>query len=130
MTGSNWVHSGLVALATTLSAATSMGCSQVEGSACNPALSHDECDNAPTIQCIWPTNAACFGQAYCCKATPNFDGNGTFLGTYVINSTDPNCASLAACQNGTGGETSTPTPEASMPEASSSEASMKETGTD
>jgi hypothetical protein len=127
----------------------------VEGSACNPALSHDECNNAPTIQCIWPTNPARFGQAYCCNATPNFDANGNFLGTYVITSTDPNCASLAACQNRTGGETSTTapeastseasmpeatttegsTPEASMPEASSSEAStpeasMEETGPD
>src|SRR5271165_3003540 len=99
MTLSNWVRSALVVVATVLSAATSVGCSQTEGSACNPVLSHDECDNAPTIQCISPTNAACFGQAYCCAATPNYDPSGNFLGTYTVTSTDPNCQSLATCQN-------------------------------
>jgi hypothetical protein len=104
MTVSNWVGpASAVLFAAALSAAFSVGCSQAEGSACNPALSHDECDNAPAIQCIQPTNPACFGQAYCCAATPKVDAHGNLLGTYDITSTDPNCASLAACQNGTTG---------------------------
>jgi hypothetical protein len=90
-----WLRLGLVAFAATVaSAVLSVGCSQVEGSACNPALSHDECDNAPSVLCVQPANPQCFGQAYCCKATLNADG------TFDITSTDPNCESLVTCQSG------------------------------
>lgn len=34
-----------------------------EGDRCNPALSHDECDNAPTVQCVTPPNCL---ESYCC----------------------------------------------------------------
>lgn len=37
-----------------------------EGQRCNPSLSFDECDNAPTVQCAVPTNCL---EAYCCSAT-------------------------------------------------------------
>ena len=37
-----------------------------EGERCDPALSHDECDNAPTVQCVIPTNCL---ESYCCSTT-------------------------------------------------------------
>jgi hypothetical protein len=37
--------------------------STAEGDRCNPALSHDECENAPTVQCVTPANCA---ESYCC----------------------------------------------------------------
>jgi hypothetical protein len=45
------------------------GCSQVENSRCNPALSHNECDNDPTVTCIQNNSPGCAGEAYCCRAT-------------------------------------------------------------
>ncbi|HLK35794.1 MAG TPA: hypothetical protein VKU41_03505 [Polyangiaceae bacterium] len=92
------------------------GCSQVEGSRCNPALSHDECDNAPAVQCVQPAAPACNGEAYCCAV----DSNGN------ITSTESNCQFLTRCQmasanedagasSGSGGGG---TPEASVTDAS------------
>jgi hypothetical protein len=37
-----------------------------EGDRCNPSLSFDECDNAPTVACAPPTNCL---EAYCCSPT-------------------------------------------------------------
>jgi hypothetical protein len=37
-----------------------------EGQRCNSALSFDECDNAPTVQCVMPPNCL---EAYCCSPT-------------------------------------------------------------
>jgi hypothetical protein len=92
-TVSAWVRSTAVAslAALLLALAFSAGCSQVEGSRCNPALSHDECDNAPTTQCVAPAAPACNGEAYCCTV----DSNGT-----ITDTTDLNCAFLIACQGG------------------------------
>jgi hypothetical protein len=90
MTASRWIRSTIVAsAAAALTLVLSSGCSQVEGSRCNPALSHDECDNAPTVQCVQPPAPACNGEAYCCTV----DSNGN------ITSSDPNCQWLIQCQN-------------------------------
>jgi hypothetical protein len=89
-TVSTWVRStAAVSLAGLLGLVLSAGCSQVEGSRCNPALSHDECDNAPTTQCVQPTAPACNGEAYCCTV----DSNGN-----ITDTTDLNCAFLIMCQ--------------------------------
>ena len=81
---------GLAAsVAALLCALVGAGCSQVEGSRCNPALSHDECDNGPTVQCVSPMAAQCFGEAYCC--TVDDKGN-------ITDATDPNCQFLIQCQ--------------------------------
>jgi hypothetical protein len=68
-----------------LSAVLGLGCSQVEGSRCNPDLSHDECDNSSTTFCIQNNTPGCAGEAYCCLATDPTD-------PHTITSTDPNCA--------------------------------------
>lgn len=95
-TVSTWVRSTAVAsLAALLGLVLSAGCSQVEGSRCNPALSHDECDNAPTVQCVQPMAAACNGEAYCCTV----DSTGA-----ITDKTDTNCLFLIACS----GQGSTP----------------------
>jgi hypothetical protein len=63
-----WV--GLGAAAFSVTALTLLlstgGCSQVDGSRCNPYLSHDECDNAPTVQCVTPAGT---GDSYCCTVS-------------------------------------------------------------
>jgi hypothetical protein len=86
---STWVRYAIwVLVGSVLCTILSAGCSQIEGSRCNPVLTHDECDNAPAVQCVQINSAACAGEAYCCKATMNADG------TWDITSTDPNCVYL------------------------------------
>jgi hypothetical protein len=64
----SWMGLGAVAFsATALSLLLSAGaCSQVDGSRCNPYLSHDECDNAPAVQCVTPAGQ---GNSYCCMVS-------------------------------------------------------------
>ncbi len=95
---SNWVRFGAVGFTLTiLSFLLSMGgCSQVEGSRCDPALSHDECDNAPTVQCVTPSGQ---GNSYCCTVTAGAttgQSNPGVLNGGTIDSTDPNCQSVPA----------------------------------
>jgi hypothetical protein len=99
------------------------GCSQVEGSRCNPALSHDECDSAPTTQCVAPTAAACNGEAYCCTV----DSNGN-----ITDTTDLNCQFLIACQQASAAESGTGDDggDATTMEAAAAETSTPETGPD
>jgi hypothetical protein len=64
------IHYVVFALAVTaLCTVLSAGCSQVENSRCNPALSHNECDNDPTVTCIQNNSPGCAGEAYCCRAS-------------------------------------------------------------
>jgi hypothetical protein len=85
-----WIRSAsLLLLATGAALVLSAGCSQADGSACNPALSHDECDNAPSVQCVQPSAPNCYGQAYCCTV----DSNGN------ITDTSDNCQYLIHCQD-------------------------------
>jgi hypothetical protein len=123
---SPWVRSiAVVSLAALLCAVLSAGCSQAEGSRCNPFLSHDECDNAPNVQCVSPSAAACAGEAYCC--TVDMSSTPGTAGAYgnITDTTEPNCQFLIACQaptpleggtsgdDGGGGEAASPTPDAS-----------------
>jgi hypothetical protein len=89
---STWMRTGIIALVLAAPCLSlSAGCSQVEGSRCNPDLSHDECDNSPTVQCYQPSLTmypACNGEAYCCV----LGANG------AITSTEPNCQFLVMCQ--------------------------------
>jgi hypothetical protein len=90
----------LLLVATVLGLVLSAGCSQAEGSACNPALSHNECDNDPTIQCVQPSLTMypnCFGNAYCCNATYASDGVTI---TAISDQDIPNCAYLWQCIQG------------------------------
>jgi hypothetical protein len=50
-----------------------------EGDRCDPTLSHDECSNAPTVQCVTPVDCP---ESYCCSP----------------DSTAPNC--LPGCNGG------------------------------
>jgi hypothetical protein len=89
-----WGRSALVfVLALLLASILSAGCSQADGSACNPTLSHDECDNAPTVQCVQPSAPTCYGQAYCCTV----DSNGN------ITDTTDTCQYLIQCQMASAG---------------------------
>jgi hypothetical protein len=101
-TVSTWIRYGVLSLAVAVPCVSlSVGCSQAEGSRCNPALSHDECDNAPTVQCLGPSYTeypACNSEAYCCAV--DLHGN--------ITSMEPNCQFLIMCQasaNADGGTT-------------------------
>ena len=109
----SWIRAAMVLSAVSLPGLLlSAGCSQVEGSRCNPALSHDECDNAPSVQCVAPTAAACYGEAYCCAV----DSNGK------ITSTELNCQFLQQCQMAPTGDAGTEASSGSSsgsPEASS-----------
>jgi hypothetical protein len=91
-TVSTWVRSAVVApLGILIAFVLSAGCSQDEGSACNPALSHDECDNAPNVQCVQPSLTMyplCYGNAYCC--TTDMNGN-------ITDTSQPNCLWLSQC---------------------------------
>jgi hypothetical protein len=99
----SWIRSGLIALALALPCLSfSTGCSQVEGSRCNSALSHNECDNPSTITCFAPAASACNGEAYCCA----LDSNG------IVTSNDPNCQFLVMCQAASLDAGTTPTPDA------------------
>jgi hypothetical protein len=101
-----WIRSGVIALSLAVPCASlAAGCSQAEGSRCNPDLSHDECDNSPTVQCVQPAASACNAEAYCCAV----DANGN------ITSMEPNCQYLIMCQ--------AESLEAGVPEASTPEAS-------
>jgi hypothetical protein len=90
MSISTWIRRSVVVLAAAFPCfLLSAGCSQVEGSRCNPAITHDECDNAPTDVCFAPTAAACAGEAYCCTLAS--DG-------VTVTSMEPNCQFLQWCQ--------------------------------
>jgi hypothetical protein len=125
-TVSTWVRSVTVApLGILLALVLSAGCSQDEGSACNPALSHDECDNAPNVQCVQPSLTMyplCYGNSYCCTT----DSNGN-----ITDTTQSNCLWLSQCMAasiaGDGGGEEGAAPEAATPEAGAPEASP-ETG--
>jgi hypothetical protein len=54
------------------------GCTNGEGSRCNPLRATPDCD--PGLSCVSPTGPNC-GVTYCCKTDPN--GN--------ITDSDPNC---------------------------------------
>jgi hypothetical protein len=63
------------------------------GDRCDPFLSHDECANAPTYQCVPSTTSAaattaCNGEAYCCAVDP-VSGN--------VTSTEFNCIYVQQC---------------------------------
>jgi hypothetical protein len=103
---SSWVRScSFTLLAIVLALFLSAGCSQAEGSACNPALSHNECDNDPTVQCLQPSTTMypnCFGNAYCCTVT--YASDGVTIIDIPDKNTVPNCAYLWCCVSGTCGE--------------------------
>jgi hypothetical protein len=121
---STWVRSSsLLLLATALGLVLSAGCSQAEGSACNPTLSHNECDNDPTIQCVQPNLAMypnCFGNAYCCNVT--FASDGVTISSVNDTSVD-NCAWIAQCIQGTAG-----VPDSGAGDSSASDAAGSEGG--
>jgi hypothetical protein len=95
----SWILRGLlvVLVSTTLVLASSACDNTANGDRCDPFLSHDECANAPTYQCVpSPSSAAattaCNGEAYCCAVDP-VTGN--------VTSTEFNCLYVAQCIAGT-----------------------------
>jgi hypothetical protein len=106
-------------VATALSVVLSTGCDNTaEGDPCDIALSHDECANGPTAQCIVPAGCTT-GNAYCCSP----------------NSTASNCQPCTTPDAGDdggddsssdgGGAAETAVPEATMPEAAMPEATIE-----
>ena len=87
MSVSNWMRIGSICIvAAALSVVLSTGCANTaEGDPCDIALSHDDCSNAPAVQCIVPPNCTT-GNAYCC--TVDTAGN--------VASTALNCQACAA----------------------------------
>src|SRR5580700_3299490 len=93
-----WVGFGAVALSLTgLSLLLSTGaCSQVDGSRCDPALSHDECDNSPAVQCVTPAGQ---GNSYCCTVSAGAESSSGDPGVLILNGVpggtimddNPNC---------------------------------------
>src|SRR5580704_7457355 len=93
-----WVGFGAVALSLTgLSLLLSTGaCSQVDGSRCDPYLSHDECDNSPTVQCVTPAGQ---GNSYCCTVSAGAESSSGDPGVLIVNGVpggtimddNPNC---------------------------------------
>jgi hypothetical protein len=93
-----WVGFGAVALSLTgLSLLLSTGaCSQVDGSRCDPDLSHDECDNSPTVQCVTPAGT---GNSYCCTVSAGAESSAGDPGVLMLNGVpggtimddNPNC---------------------------------------
>jgi hypothetical protein len=112
-----------VALACVLAAFTLwLGCDNTaEGDRCNPDLSHDECSNGPTIQCVQvnalgsplPDGGAapCNGEAYCCAV----DSTG------LPTSSAANCQALRACAIALTGSGTPTTPDAGALDAGSPE---------
>jgi len=101
---SNWVGFGALGLSfAALSVLLSTGaCSQIAGSRCNPALSHDECDNSPTVQCVTPAGQ---GNSYCCAVQSGYASSAGDPGVLIgpdgnpgglITDTNPNCQSIPA----------------------------------
>jgi hypothetical protein len=99
---------GAVALSLTgLSLLLSTGaCSQIAGSRCDPALSHDECDNSPTVQCVTPAGQ---GNSYCCAVTTGYTASAGDPGVLIgpdgtpggyITDTAPNCQSVPTSSMG------------------------------
>jgi hypothetical protein len=62
------------------------GC-QTDGSRCNVGLSHDECADGPSVQCVVPPGC---GEAFCCKV----DDRGR------IDDSNPSCAPCVEAAEG------------------------------
>jgi hypothetical protein len=96
-----WVGFGAVAFSiAALSILLATGaCSQVDGSRCDPALSHDECDDAPAVQCVTPAGG---GNSYCCKVSAGAVASTINPGVLYVNGApggtieddNPNCQTM------------------------------------